>query len=51
MPDGAAEVAAFSWVQDTVIGEAACVTLVSSGDPAQVARACGRLLTASNRVL
>ena len=49
MPDGAAEVAAFSWVQDTVIGEAACVTLVRSGDPAQVARALGGRLRRSRR--
>jgi hypothetical protein len=41
MAGGAAEVAALSWVHETVIGEAACVTLVRSGDPAQVARAFG----------
>jgi Family of unknown function (DUF6461) len=49
MPDGAAEVAAFSWVQDTVISEAACVTLVRSGDPAKVARALGGRLRQSRR--
>lgn len=49
MPDGAAEVAAFSWVQDTVIGEAACVTLVKSGDPAKIARALGGRLRQSRR--
>lgn len=49
MPDSAAEVAAFSWVQDTVIGEAACVTLVRSGDPAHVARALGGRVRRSRR--
>jgi Family of unknown function (DUF6461) len=49
MLDGAAQVAAFSWVQDTVIGEAACVTLVRSGDPAQVARVLGGRLRRSRR--
>jgi hypothetical protein len=43
--DGAIEAAAFSWVADTVIGEAACVTLVRSSDPGHVGRSRSASLT------
>ncbi len=35
------EVEAFSWVRETVLGEAACITLVQSGDVAAAARGFG----------
>ena len=35
------EVAAFGWVAGTVIGDAACLTLVRSADPYLVARGFG----------